>query len=338
MKDNDEEEVEAILAVMCHSEIPFDDIVAFVIRQTKTLPSIEAVPVRLKAVVLRRAQLAPTWSNCLAYIMSEDFEGDALIAFLCNDDVRAALLKTPIAQSKEAFPLRQFLINAEGLTDNVYREYVRALPIAFQKFPASLSASKRLVLIGEQRITFNAENLNALAGEIDLQVEFVAKNITSYLSDPNSFSIDDDFRQRLLATGISDSDKRALIDSMDLSVLPGLPERASVVGPILLLANAQMPSLSPEVAKAIILNAETVGTQVKLLNRLHDLLNVNEVREVLAQFPDPYSKIQTGYARPVLKRTNENSELAKWLDERGIISSLGKPLWSNDIMINLFRS
>lgn len=338
MADNDEEEVEAILDVISRNEIPFDDIVVFVSRQTKILPSIEAVPARLKAIVLRGAQLAPTWSNCLAYIRSEGFEGDALITFLGNDDVRAGLLQTPVPQSKEALPLRQFLINAEGLADDVYREYVRALPMEFQKFPASLSARKRLVLIDECRVTFDAENFDMLAGEVDLQTEFVAKNISSYLSDPNSFSIDDDFRQRLLATGISDSDKRALIDLMDLSVLPGHPERAGVVGPILLLANAKLPSLSPEVAKAVILNAEWVGTQVKLLNCLHDLLTMNEVREVLAQLPDPYSKIQTGYARPLLKRTNENSELARWLDERGIISSVGKPLWSNDIMIYLFRS
>jgi hypothetical protein len=45
-----------------------------------------------------------------------------------------------------------------------------------------------------------------------------------------------------------------------------------------------------------------------------------------------------GYARPMLERTNENSELVRWMDERDIISSVGKPFWSNDILVNLYQS
>lgn len=338
MDDDDEEDIDAILAVMSHDELDAEEIETFVLRQTKLLPTLEEVPERYQSMVISGARIAPNWSNCFAFICSKTFESGALIAFLDDDEVRAALLETPVPETKEAFPLRQFLIEAEDLGEEAYRTYVSALPDEFKKFPESISARKRRILIDERSVTFDAGNLAALDGEVDLQTEFVAQNIASYLRDPTSFSIDDDFRERLLATDISDDEKRALIGLMDLSSLPSLPERAGIVGPILLRTNATLPSLTPDIVKAVVVNAKPVGTQVKLLNLLHETLDKNETREVLGQLPYPYSKIQTGYARPTLKRTNENSELVRWLDERDIISSVGKPFWSDDILVNLYRS
>lgn len=338
MDDDDGEDIEAILAVMSQDELDADNVEAFVLRQTNLLPTLAEVPKRYQAMVFRGAKIAPTWPNCLAFIQSENFEGDALIAFLGDHQIRAAILKTPVPELKEALPLRQFLIDAEGLADIVYRDYVRALPTEFKAFPDAVSASKRRIVIDERRVTFNAENLATLDGEVDLQTVFVAQNIASYLRDPSSYSIDDGFRERLLATDILDDEKRALIGLMDLSGLPSLPERAGIVGPILLRTNGALPSLTPDIVKAVVVNAKPVGTQVQLLNLFHETLDKNDVREVLGQLSYSYSKIQTGYARPTLKRTNENSELVRWLDERNIISSAGTPFWSNDIMVNLYRS
>lgn len=338
MDDDDEEDIDAILAVMSHDTLDAEEVETFVLRQTKLIPAFEEVPVRFQAMVFRRTRIVPGWSNCLAFIQSENFESDALITFLGDDQARSAVLETPIPDNKEALTLRQFLFNAEHLTDIAYREYIRALPREFGKFPDAVSTSKRRILIDEHRVTFNAENLAALDGEVDLQTAFVAQNIASYLRDPGSFSVDDDFRERLLATDILDDEKRAIIGLMDLSGLPNLPERAGIVGPILLKTNCTLPSLTADIVKAIIVNTKPVSTQIRLLNLLHEKLNKTEVREVLGQLPDPYSKIQTGYERPALRRTNENSELVRWLDERDIISSIGKSIWSDDIRVNLYRS
>lgn len=338
MADNAEEDIDAILAVMSHDTLDAAEVETFVLRQTKLLPTLENVPARYQAMVFRSNRIVPTWSNCLDFIRSANFEQAALIAFLSDDEVRAALLETPLREGTEALPLRQFLINAEDLEDEVYRAYVNALPHEFKKFPEVISARKRQILIDERRVTFDVQNFSALNGEVDLQTIFVAQNISSYLRDPSSFSADDNFRERLLAADISDNEKREIIDLMDLSVLSSLPDRAGIIGPILLRTNVALPSLTPDVVMAIIVNSRPVGTQIRLLNLLHEKLDKNEVREVLGQLPDPYSRIQTGYTSPTLRRTNENSELARWLDERDIISSVGTPFWSNDIKVNLYRS
>lgn len=338
MADDDEEDIDAILAVMSRDALDTADVQTFVLRQTKHLPTLKNVPERFHAMVFHGARIVPTWSNCLDFIRSEAFEHAALIAFLADDQVRAGLLETPLPEVKEALPLRQFLINAEDLNDEIYRAYVKALPSEFKKFPEEISAQKRQILINERRVTFDAQNLSALSGQVDLQTIFVARNIGSYLRDPSSFSVDDNFRERLLATDIADNEKREIIDLMDLSALSSLPDRAGIIGPILLRTNVALPSLTPDVVMAIVVNSRPVGTQIRLLNLLHEKLDKNEVRKVLGQLPDPYSRIQTGYTSPTLRRTNENSELVRWLDERDIISSVGTPFWSNDIKVNLYRS
>lgn len=338
MDDNDEEDIDAILAVMSHDELDAEGIETFVVRQTKLLPSLEEVPERYWAMVVRRAQIAPTWSNCLAFIQSGTFENGALATFLEDDGVRKALLEMPIPGGEEASPLRQFLINAENLGNDAYRAYVQALPNEFKNFPESIGARKRRILIDERRVTFDATNLAALEPEVDLQTIFVAQNVATYLRDPSSFPIDDDFRERLLVTDISDDEKLAIIGLMDLSGLSSLPERASIIGQILLRTNGALPSLTPDIVKAIIGNANPVGAKIKLLNQLHEMLDKNEVREVLGQLPYPYSGIQTGYARPMLKSTDENGDLVHWLEKRGIISSVGKTMFSDDIIVYLYRS
>lgn len=335
---NVEEDIEAIQAVLSHEEIDADEVERFILRQTRILPTLSEVPERHQVMVFRGARIAPTWSNCLVFIQSPSFQPEVLIAFLDLDEVRAKLLATPIPEEKNAFPLRQFLIDAEDLSDNAYREYVQALPREFKKFPDAVSMGKLRILIDERRVRFDAENLAAIEGEVDLQTAFVAQNIASYLRDPTSFSIDDDFRERLLAADISDNDKGAVIGLMDLSALPSLPKRAGLIGPILLRTDAKLPALTSEPVKAIVVNAETVHTQIQLLNLLHHTLDKNEVREVLGQLPYPYSRIQTGSARPRLTRNNENRELVSWLDRRDIISSVGRASWSDDIVVYLYKS
>lgn len=338
MDDNDAEDVDAILAVMSHDELDDEEVETFVLRQTKLLPKLLEVPERFQATVVRGAKIAPTWHNCLDYILSETFESDALVAFLDDDNVRTALLKKPFPETNETVQLHDFLIQAEELEDETYRAYIEALPNELKEFPEAISTSKLRILIEERRVTFNVENLEELDGEIDLQTEFAAKNITAYLGNSGSFSVDDDLHERLLGTDISDDEKCAIIGLMDLSDLHSLPELASNIGSILLRTNSALPSLTSDIVKAIVLSAKPVGKQVELLNLLHETLNISEVREVLGQLQYPYSQIQTGYARPRLKRTNENGELVRWLDQRDIISSVGTSPWSNDILVNLYRS
>lgn len=321
LHDNSEEDAAAITDLLGREELDEDNLREFVGRQTALLPTLEGVPERFRAMVFELRRIEPTWENCISFMAGSGFAAEILVAYLDLKDVRVAILKHRLPNAPETLPLRQFLVNANALNDDGYREYVRALPNTFKNFPKSLDSSKLATLIEEHKITFSKDTLESLDVNTDLPVLFVAENIGAYLTSPDMFGLDDIFRERLLQTDITDDHKRAIVDLIDLNTLTELPKRAALIGPILDRTNVSVSGLDAAKARPLILNSRPVGTQISLFNKLHSTMMDNEVREVLAALPDPYSQITTGHHSPRLPRTDENRALVQWLETRGIISS-----------------
>ncbi len=338
--DNSEENVAAIIDVLSRKEIDEDNLRMFLGRQTALLPTLDGVPERFHAMVFELRRIEPTWENCITFLGSSGYAAEILLAYLNRGDVRAVILKHPMPSDTETLPLRQTIVDANALSDESYREYVRALPNPFKKFPKELASSKLAILIKEHKITFSKENLDLLDVETDLPVLFVAENIESYLESPDEFALDDDFRASLLRMAISDSVKRAIVDLMDMNALTEFPDRAALIGPILDRTDIQLPQLDSLSARSLILNTEPVETQLSLFCKLHSTMTVEEVRQVLASLPKPFSEITIGYHIPRLSNSDENRGLVEWLDNRGIISSWsegGGWFSGDDIRVNLKR-
>ena len=340
LADDSKEDAAAITDILCREELDEGNLREFLGKQTVLLATLDGVPERLHAMVFELRRIEPTWENCIVFMGSSGFAAEILLAYLDRKEVRAALLKQPLPAGPEALALRQFLINADAMSDDGYREYVQALPKPSEKFPEDLGPSKLLILIEERKVTFSKENLDALDIETDLPVLFVAGNIKSYLANPEPFALDDEFRETLLGGDISDHDKRAIIDLMDMNTLAELPERAALVGPILDRSDAGMPGLDAARARSLILNSRPVETQISLFNKLHSTMTADEARRTLAELPRPFSEITTGYHTPRLPQSDDNRALVQWLESRGIISSWsegGGWFLGDDIRVNLKR-
>jgi hypothetical protein len=334
---NDDESVSALLELLSHDELDAEKVEKFIDKQNAVFPSLEGVPERYHSSLFRLVKIEPSWTNCLAFLRDDAGKAESLIHFLTDDDARSALLKTPIPTGEDAFSLRRFLRNANGMPDDVYREYVAALRNKAKTIPTTLEPTKRRILVEECGVTFDADIFASLDGDMDLQVVFVANNIATYLDNPAAVSVDDDFRERLLRSNIEDRYKRNLIDLMDLNQLVGRPERAALVGQILARTDSKVKNITFEVAQEMILASSPTITKIKLLNELHQTMDVQQVRETLKLLPRPYKEITTGYGRPQLENSDENRTLAEWLTHRKVISSFGKAWWGDDIVINLYR-
>ncbi|MBN8483849.1 MAG: hypothetical protein J0L50_03635 [Sphingomonadales bacterium] len=338
--DNTEEDVAAIIDLLCRDELDEDSLLEFLKRQTSHLPSLDGVPDRRHAMVFELQLIAPTWENCIAFMEGSGFASEVLVAYLDREGVRAAILKHALKNAPETLRLRQLLVSANAMSDLGYQEYVRALPNSFKKFPDDLDSSKLTILIEERKITFSKENLDSLDVETDLPVLFVAENIGSYLSGSDAFELDDDFRENLLRSDINDGDKRAIIDLMDMGALTNLPERAAVIGPLLDRTNVKVSGLDAAIARLLILNSRPIETQISLFNKLQSTMTVDEACQILAVLPKPYSEISTGYHIPRLPKSHSNRELVQWLDSRDIISSWsegGGWFGGDEIRVNLKR-
>ncbi|MBX4903517.1 ATP-binding protein [Rhizobium bangladeshense] len=340
LHDNAEEDAAAIVDLLGRGEVDEDKLREFIGRQAALLPTLEGVPEKFHAMVFELRRIVPTWENCISFMASSGFAAEVLVAFLDCQDVRAAILSHHLPGVPKTLLLRQFLVNANALSDDGYREYVRALPNTFKNFPQGLDPSKLATLIEERKISFSKESLESLDISTDLPVLFVAENIRDYLADPGMFGLDDDFRERLLRAAITDDDKRAILDLIDLTTLTELPNRAALIGPILDRTNVSISGLDAAKARSLILNSRPVETQISLFNKFHSTMAASEARDVLAALPAPFSEITTGYHIPRLPRSDENRALVQWLEAGGIISSWsegGGWFISDEIRVNLRR-
>ena len=103
--------------------------------------------------------------------------------------------------------------------------------------------------------------------------------------------------------------------------------------------NPDLSKLNADVAKSLIAHSEPVSTRISILNKVHSVLTDDDIRQVLAGLPLPYSDIKTGYYTPRLDDNLENRTLLGWLDTRNIISSwrVDKGFFTEGLRVNLYR-
>jgi hypothetical protein len=337
LPNNTEESPDAQLAIINRDDVDDEAIELLLSRQTTYITALEGIPARWVPKLFRLGRIQPTWSNCQAFMDAEGFEESTFADYLDQDEVRASILEVPMPSDDNAVRLQRFLLNASSLSDEAYYDYVVALPKPFRTFPEGIGPEKSQILIDAQRIVFSKDTFDALAGDLDLQVSFMAKSIGAYLEGETGIVIDDDFREELLRADIDDVHRYALIRSMDLTSLIDAPGRAAVIAPILERVDKPLFDLPADVAKLLIENAGPVQLKVSLLNKVANLLPDQVVRDVLSSLPSPYSRIRKGYSTPILDATEENLELVTWLDDRDIISSWRQKKLTGKIHVNLKR-
>lgn len=339
LENNSDEDVSTILKVLSHDEIELGPLEAFLDAQSAKLPSLADVPPRFHALIFKLRKIEASWENCLAFVTGKNFETETLTDFLAQEDSQAALSSITIDADKSALPLCQFVLNNNDLEEDTYRTYVRTIPWQFVQFPQGIDSEKLLILIEEQKITFSEKAFTQLADYPDYQALFIAKNIDGYFESKDELSLDDDFREKLLSTDITDDHRLKIVDDMDLTLIAGLPARASVVGELFHRTSAEISHLSAESAQAIIVNTTPITTQVSMFNKCQNLLSDDQVWQTIHELPKPFSEISPGYRSYTIPDTLINREFVDWLVQRGIISSWTETsFFGKGIRINTFRS
>lgn len=336
---NATEDVSAIVDVLNHEEIGTEFLEQFLEQQQAKLPTLERVPARLRSAVFRLSRIEASWENCSTYVSSDEFDAQTFTAYLERNEVSSILSQMSVGGQNEARPLRLFLFNNDDFDINSYRVYVRTLPRKFDQFSENVREDKLRILVEEEAVTFSEKAFSFLVGKEELQVLFVAKNIDSFLTNEDKFSVSDDFREKLLDSAIGDERKLKVIDKLDPTALSGSAHRASLVGSIIHRTNADVSNLPAEAACEMVVNLEPVEIQIALLNRCQNLMSDEQVRVVIQQLPKPYSEIEPGWRQPTIPNTPENQEFVRWLQSRSIISSskVTFSFFSDEIRIFNFR-
>ena len=339
LPENELESVEALRRVVARNDLEREPLVSFLKRQSNSLPNLDDVPDVFQVVLFEIEKIKPTWQNCLAFQRSGSFHADVLTDFLNSDATIAALRGCPMPDEPEGPSLGESILENDALIDDAYAAYVPSLPYKLEAFPTSIGAGKMKILIDRNLVVFSADNLSHLAGNPALGVGFVTNNIDEFFEQQDECELDDDFRHKLLEADVDDATRLKILATMDLSILTDERARATLVGDILARTRAMIDNLSAEAARAVILSANPIETQISLLNLLHEMFDIEQVREILQSMPSPLPDIKTGWGTPRLADTPVNVDFATWLKSRNVISSWsrGTGFFDHGIRINLFR-
>ena len=265
LPENTNEDITAIIDVINHDVLDVDSIQEFLERQEAVLPNLKNIPYILHPMLFKLHVIEPNWLNCLNFMEQEGFEEDSLLTYLSQDGIQRAILKEPIPDDSNFFKLREFLYNAISLSNLDYRAYIRALPKQFKIPPKEMETEKLRILIEEDKISFSKDSVDSFTDNSDLQVQFVSKNISEYLNNPEDYELNDDFREVLLQTEISIESKIELVRLMELRDLVNLPERASLIGSLLIDTNAQILGLDGDIVQSLIRNSAKVEKKSNFL-------------------------------------------------------------------------
>lgn len=340
LPENRLESVDAMRrAIIARGDLRSETLVSFLKQQSNSLPSLEDVPEPFQVVLFEIGKIAPTWENCLAFQTSGRFDGGALTDFLNRDTTIAALRGCPMPDEPEAHSLCYFVLNNDALVVDAYAAYVASLPCKSDAFPTSVDAAKIEILVNRNLVTFSPENLSYLSGNPALGIAFVTNNIGSFIEAQDACDLDDDFRDKLLEADVNDATRLKILAKMDLSTLAEKRPRAALVGDILARTRTKIDDLSLDAARAVILSSRPTETQISLLNLLHGMFDIEQVREILQSMPPPLPDIKTGWGTPKIADTPVNVDFVTWLKARNVISSWSKGtgFFDRGIRINLFR-
>ncbi|WP_420430541.1 ATP-binding protein [Kordiimonas sp.] len=321
IESNIDEEIDAFTKLINYDEIDLELLTRFIEKQTAKLPSLDQVPEHLHCPIFGYCKIDPTWENCMAYRQSKEFDKEILTDFLQHEGNLSVLSKARIDRVDSALPLWQFLFGNDEFSPDQYRAYIQQIPTTFSGFPSGVEKAKIRIVVEEKKVTFNPDNLSYLSGHEGLPVLFVAKNFEAYLEKTDQFELDDDFREELLKADISNEQKLKIIDEMDLSLLPSLGSRASIIGNIIHGTGAKVGGLKEDAAQAVIIHSKPIATQISLFNRYQNTLSVAQVRSTIDKLPHPFFKMKPGGGMPKIPNTDENREFVSWLESRSIISS-----------------
>ncbi len=337
LESNINEDEFAILAALNHKAVAVEFLEQFWARQTAALPELSRIPPDFHTTALVRNLIVASWDNCLAFLSGESFDAGVLTDYLADSDTQNVLANDPIPDDDDAFKLRKFIVDNDGLGDGIYRAYVSRLPKKFNEFREDLSKGKLRILIQEKKVTFSRKNFNRLEKYRDLQVLFIALNFSAFVKGPDGITIDDEFRMDLLKESLSDDQKLSVLGELNPAAVLEDAACAASLGAIIMSLPNDIEGLSFDLIQAIVMHSHPVTEQITLLNKCHKSLSVEEARVVLSVLPEPYSDIASFGKSPKIKNTPANSTFVEWLEEKRIISSSKLTYSKREIRVNTFR-
>lgn len=336
LEGNTEENLDTILAALSHSDVTDETLATFVTRQNVVFENLDGVPERFHSLLFEHNMIEPKWVNVLCYLSIDEYSASVLTGFLQDGGNSKVLLADEYEKNDETVVVSRFIIRNEELSDAELERYLEIVPTVFKDFPDDVNVERRQILATSGVIALNNDSFSTAAEDDETLVALLVRWITEYLENKASFAVKEHIQKSLLSSSLTDAQKLSIVLDLDSGSVATDAELAALVGPVLDRSDVDLTKFDFSYLNAVVQNTSSTERKISLFNKCQQQMTEDEVRQILAELPSPYSTIADYWVYPKIEDTEQNRILAEWLKTRGVISS-----WSTtflgDLRINTFR-
>jgi len=211
LPENINEVETSIKSLLNHSALDDDLKKKVISKQAMIFDSFEDIPKGLWSYLLLEEKVIVSWENISDYLESENNEAaivneilgrQHIVVLLSNEKINDAGL---VEGAKKA--LSRFIFNNAEINDVDYLQLIRCLPYCYINFPTEASKERIITLTTERTVKLNEKSFAYVSHDSKLCSLLISKNFKEYTKDKEAYPIDDDVRELLLTSEITDKDK-----------------------------------------------------------------------------------------------------------------------------------
>ncbi|MDD3814728.1 MAG: hypothetical protein PHZ02_08780 [Desulfocapsaceae bacterium] len=340
LPDNTEES-ETAIKILINNEMIEDNLKEkIILKQNYVFETFAEIPENLWSHLLLEEKVVISWQNISVYLSYEGNDKAVATKILGRQNIVGSLSNLNISETDlgedDILSLSRFVINNNEINNADYCKLIKCLPYSFQDFPAGISEEKIKCLAMERKVTLTEKSFSSAGNDNKLVATLISKDFNSYIDEKEKYPINDDVRELLLSSEMSDENK--IIVCSDVTPTGAIERKklSRLIARLLASNEIDCSKFDDTVLSSAIINAQTIEDSIQLLTKCLSIWDEKKTMAVLADFPEPFSEISSYGKRPKLNNNEINFAFAMLLKTKDFISSLKEE--GGSIKINTFKS
>jgi hypothetical protein len=340
LPDNTEES-EAAIKILINNEMIEDNLREKIIsKQDYVFETFEGIPENLWSHLLLEEKVVISWQNISGYLGCEDSDKAVVTKLLGRQDIVDSLSSLNISITDlgqdDSKSLSSFVLLNNEIKDSDYCKLIKCIPYRYNIFPTEISDEKIKCLAKERKVSLTEESFSFVVNDNQLAATLISKNFKEYLEEKEKYPISDDVRELLLSSEINDENKIIVCLAVTPAGAIKSKKLSRRIASLIVSNEVDCSKIDDNVLSSAIINAQTTEDSIRLLTKCLSTWDEKKTMEVLADLPEPFSKISSYGKYPKLNNNEINLTFARLLETKGFISTTKEE--GDSIKINTFKS
>ncbi|UXN03242.1 hypothetical protein [Bartonella sp. HY406] len=320
LPDNNSEDVATIILIINNEELDLEQRKQFFAQQKTIIPNFDEVPTDFYEILLEQYKIKPTWENVLFYLNVEDHDSAAMVKYILNPSIKAALLKDSYLHSDVTKPLMNFIYFNRTLPNDDYKSYLTKVHAVYDALPHAVTEEKAEAIIDLKKISLNPNSFTSLEQNPRLQAKLLGNNIEEYFKNTDQYPLTESVLIALLKSNISSQDKFKLVEDIEAAIITNNLQIASLVSHTLYDMNEIIDNFDTKTITHLINAADAIDAKIYLIVQYEKKLDNNQLLVLLKNLPEPFCKLAEDGKRPAFDNLENNKKLLNIIEERHMIT------------------